>query len=189
MRNLNHKQRLIALALAGFMLLGCASMWAQSTASSNLQGIVTDKTQAVIKSAEVTLTNKANGATRTTQTNDAGEYRFEAITAGTYNIKVKAGGFSGAETQNLEVHIGRTATQNFALVPGGVSETVEVTATAPLVDREKTDVSTNITPQQIVDLPLTGRDIADLAYLAPGVQASDSYYPTKNPYELFSANR
>ena len=188
MRKMNHKQRLIAFGLAGFMLLGCASMWAQSTASSNLQGIVTDKTQAVIKSAEVTLTSKATGATRTTQTNDGGEYRFESITAGVYTVRAKASGFSSVETKDVEVPIGRTATQNFTLVPGGVSETVEVTATAPLVDREKTDVSTNITPQQITDLPLIGRDIADLAYLAPGVKAADSYDPTKNRYAILSVN-
>jgi hypothetical protein len=188
MRELNRKQRLIALALAGFMLLGCASMWAQSTASSSLQGTITDKTNAVIKSAEVTLTNKANGSVRTATTNDSGEYRFEAVTAGTYTVKVKASGFSAAEAKDLEVLIGRTATQNFTLVPGGISETVEVTATAPLVDREKTDVSTNITPEQITDLPLIGRDIADLAYLAPGVKAADSYDPTKNRYAILSVN-
>ncbi len=188
MRQMNHKQRLIALALAGFMLLGCASMWAQVTASSSLQGTVTDKTQAVIKSAEVTITNKDNGATRTAQTNAAGEYRFEAIAAGVYTVKVKANGFSTAEAKDMEVAIGRTATQNFTLVPGGVSETVEVTAAAPLVDREKTDVSTNITPQQITDLPLIGRDIADLAYLSPGVKAADSYDPTKNRYSILSVN-
>ncbi len=188
MRQMNQKQRLIALALAGFMLLGCASMWAQVTASSSLQGTVTDKTQAVIKSAEVTITNKDNGSTRTAQTNAAGEYRFEAIAAGVYTVKVKANGFSTAEAKDMEVAIGRTATQNFMLVPGGVSETVEVTAAAPLVDREKTDVSTNITPQQITDLPLIGRDIADLAYLSPGVKAADSYDPTKNRYAILSVN-
>jgi hypothetical protein len=188
MRKMNHKQRLVALALAGFMLLGCTSMWAQSTASSNLQGIVTDKTQAVIKSADVTLTNKATGATRTAQTNDGGEYRFESIAAGVYTVRAKASGFSSVEAKDVEVPIGRTATQNFTLVPGGVSETVEVTATAPLIDREKTDVSTNITPQQITDLPLIGRDIADLAYLAPGVKAADSYDPTKNRYAILSVN-
>jgi Carboxypeptidase regulatory-like domain/TonB dependent receptor-like, beta-barrel len=188
MRELNHKQRLIALALAGFMLLGCASMWAQVTASSSLQGTITDKTQAVIKSAEVTLTSKANGSTRTATTNDSGEYRFEGIAAGVYTIRAKASGFSTVEAKDLEILIGRTATQNFALVPGGISETVEVTATAPLVDREKTDVSTNITPEQITDLPLIGRDIADLAYLSPGVKAADSYDPTKNRYAILSVN-
>lgn len=53
-------------------------------------------------------------------------------------------------------------------------------ATAPLVDQEKTDVSTNITPQQVQELPLIGRDIADLAYLTPGLKAADVYDPTKN---------
>src|SRR5262249_29227101 len=72
--------------------------------------------------------------------------------------------------------------------PGTVSETIEVTTTAPLVDQQKTDVSANITPQQITDLPLIGRDIADLAYLAPGVKAADSYDPTKNRYSILSVN-
>ena len=69
-----------------------------------------------------------------------------------------------------------------------MSETVEVTSSAPLVDQTKTDVSTNITPEQITDLPLIGRDIADLAYLAPGVKAADSYDPTKNRYAILSVN-
>src|SRR5476649_67891 len=188
MRELNHKQRLIALALAGFMLLGCASMWAQVTASSSLQGTITDKTQAVIKSAEVTLTSKANGSTRTATTNDSGEYRFEGIAAGVYTIRAKASGFSTVEAKDLELLIGRTATQNFTLSPGAVSETIEVTSSAPLMDKEKTDVSTNITPEQITELPLIGRDIADLAYLAPGVKAADSYDPTKNRYSILSVN-
>src|SRR6185437_6384711 len=144
-------------------------------------------TQAVIKSADITVVNKATGAIHTTTSNDAGEYRLD-LAPGSYSIKPKAAGFSAAETKDLELFVGRTATQNFTLLPGGVSETVEVTATAPLVDQQKTDVSTNITPQQITDLPLIGRDIADLAYLAPGVKAADSYDPTKNRYAILSVN-
>ena len=101
---------------------------------------------------------------------------------------MSAPGFSNAEARDLEILIGRTATQNFTLSPGAVSETVEVTATAPLVDQTKTDVSANITPEQITDLPLIGRDIGDLAYLAPGVKAADSYDPTKNRYAILSVN-
>jgi hypothetical protein len=161
----------------------------QVTATSSLQGTVMDKSQAVIgNKAEVTLTNPATGATRTTKTDDNGEYRFESLAAGTYSVKVTAQGFSSAEAKNLEILVGRTTTQNFTLAPGGVTETVEVTTTAPLVDQTKTDVSANITPQQITDLPLIGRDIADLAYLAPGVKAADSYDPTKNRYAILSVN-
>src|SRR5262249_24200497 len=116
------------------------------------------------------------------------EYRFDALSAGIYSIKVTATGFSAAEAKDVEVLIGRTATQNFTLSPGTVTETVEVTGAAPLVDQTKTDVSTNITPNQIHDLPMIGRDIADLAYLAPGVKAADSYDPTKNRYSILSVN-
>jgi hypothetical protein len=171
------------------VLLSTASLFGQSTASATLQGTVTDKSQAVLgNKAEVTITNKETGASRSTKTNDTGEYRFDALSAGIYTVKVTAPGFSKAEVKDLEVLVGRVATQNFVLVPGTVSETVEVTAAAPLVDQTKTDVSVNITPEQVTELPLIGRDIADLAYLSPGVKAADSYDPTKNRYSILSVN-
>jgi len=184
---MNRKRCLFIALISGLTLLSCVCLWGQATATATLQGTVMDKSQAVIKSAEVTVTSKATGATRSTTTNDAGEYRVDLL-PGIYSIKTKASGFSGAEAKDVEVQVGRTTTQNFTLNPGGVSETVEVTAAAPLVDQTKTDVSTNITPQQITDLPLIGRDIADLAYLSPGVKAADSYDPTKNRYAILSVN-
>ena len=184
-----NKRWLFIAVMGCLLLLSSISLFGQATASSSLQGTVVDKTQAVIgNKAEVTLTNKETGSVRSTKTNDAGEYRFEALAAGIYSVKVTAPGFSAVEAKDLEVLVGRTSTQNFTLTPGGVSETVEVTSSAPLVDQTKTDVSTNITPQQITDLPLIGRDIADLAYLAPGVKAADSYDPTKNRYSILSVN-
>ncbi|MBZ5521530.1 MAG: TonB-dependent receptor [Acidobacteriia bacterium] len=170
------------------MLLSCINLFGQATATASLQGAVTDKSQAVIAGADVTVTNKATGAVRTTKTDATGEYRLEGLSAGVYDVKVSAKGFSSAQAKDLQVLVGSTATQNITLVPGAVSETVEVTAAPPLVDQTKTDVSTNITPDQITDLPLIGRDIADLAYLSPGVKAADSYDPTKNRYSILSVN-
>jgi outer membrane receptor protein involved in Fe transport len=184
---MNRKRCQLIALICGLMLLSCVSLWGQATATATLQGTVTDKTQAVIKSAEVTVVSKATGAIHTVTTNDAGEYRVD-LQPGFYTVKAKASGFSVAEVKDIEVLVGRTLTQNFALTPGGVSETVEVTGAAPLVDQTKTDVSTNITPEQITDLPLIGRDIADLAYLAPGVKSADSYDPTKNRYAILSVN-
>ncbi len=185
-----NSKRWLSIAVIGcLVLLSSASLFGQVTASASLQGTIMDKSQAVIgNKAEITITNKETGATRTAKTNDAGEYRFEALSAGIYTVKATAAGFSTAEAKDLELTVGRTATQNFTLLPGAVSETVEVTATAPLVDQLKMDVSTNITPEQITDLPLIGRDIADLAYLSPGVKAADSYDPTKNRYSILSVN-
>src|ERR1700757_1982417 len=183
-------RRWIFVAVMSCMvLLSTVNLFGQVTATANLQGTIMDKSQAVIgNKAEVTLTNKETGTVRTVKTNDAGEYKFEALSAGIYSIKVSASGFSTAEAKDVELLVGRTATQNFTLQPGTVSETIEVTAAAPLVDEAKTDVSTNITPEQITELPLIGRDIADLAYLAPGVKAADSYDPTKNRYSILSVN-
>src|SRR5712675_1184124 len=186
---MNSKRWLSLAVMSCLVLLSTANLFGQATANASLQGTITDKTQAVIgNKAEITLTNKETGATRTTHTNDAGEYRFDSLSAGVYSVKTTAPGFSAAETKNLELLVGRTSTQNFTLAPGGVTETVEVTSAAPLVDQTKTDVSTNITPEQITDLPLIGRDIGDLAYLSPGVKAADSYDPTKNRYAILSVN-
>jgi hypothetical protein len=185
---MNSKRWLSVAVMGCLILLSSASLFGQATANASLQGTIMDKSQAVIgNKAEVTITSLETGASRTTNTNDSGEYRFEGLAAGNYSVKATAQGFSTAEAKNLEILIGRTATQNFTL-QAGVSETVEVTASAPLVDQTKTDVSTNITPEQITDLPLIGRDIADLAYLAPGVKAADSYDPTKNRYAILSVN-
>src|SRR5262249_47494001 len=182
------QQRYLALAIIACLFLMTVSLWGQVTSSASLQGTVVDKAQAVVVKADVTITNKETGATRTTKAGDAGEYRFDLLPAGIYTIKAVAAGFSAAEAKDVEVLIGRTATQNFTLNPGTVSETIEVTGTAPIVDQAKTDVSMNIAPEQVEELPINGRDIGSLAYLAPGVKQVDSYDPTKMRISTFGVN-
>ena len=102
-------------------------------------------------------------------------------------MKVSKDGFSTV-SQTVELLVGQTATANIILNPGAVSETVEVTEQAPLLDVAKTSVSQDITPKEVEELPMVGRDVANLAYLAPGVKATDSYDPTKNRYAILSVN-
>src|SRR5438309_8519745 len=184
------KKSILCFAILGclVLLLGAVKAEAQAAASASLQGTISDKSDAAIKGNKVEITSKGQGWSRSTVTNDAGFYRFELLPAGTYGIRVGAAGFSTAEAKDVVLQVGATTTQNFTLKPGAVSETIEVTSAAPLVDIQKTDVSTNITPQQIQELPLIGRDIADLAFLSPGVKAADSYDPTKNRYSILSVN-
>jgi carboxypeptidase family protein/TonB-dependent receptor-like protein len=183
-------RKLMYLLFMGVLLLslGSGNAFGQATASAALQGTITDASDAAIKGAKVEITSKEQGWTRSTETNDTGFYRFELLPAGVYSLKVNASGFSTAEAKEVVLQVGATTTQNFTLKPGSVSEVIEVTSVAPLVDEQKMDVSTNITPQQIQQLPLIGRDIADLAYLSPGVKAADSYDPTKNRYAILSVN-
>jgi len=176
------------LLLVFLVLGGCRQLFAQATASGNIVGIVSDSTGAAVPNATVTATDKTSNAQRVVTTTRAGEYRFDLLPIGTYAISVQASGFSTAKTSDLQLLVGTTLTANIPVIAGGINTTVEVTTGNQLVDTEKTDSSTAVTPQQITDLPLNGRDFANLAILAPGVKLVDSYDPTKNRYAIYAVN-
>ena len=177
------------LITSSFILLLCANVSAQITASGAISGTVKDKNQAAIANATVTITNKSTGRSRTAQTNDGGEYRVDLLPAGKYDIKIAATGFGDVAVENSEVLVGKTNNFDFTMEPGVQTASVTVTAgEAELVSREKTDVSLNITPRDVEDLPLNGRDLGNLAYLAPGAKPVDSYDPTKRRVSVFGIN-
>src|SRR5215468_1414250 len=179
--------RKLSLWLCSFLVAAnCA--FAQVTASSSIQGTVTDKTGAAIVGAEVTVTNAETGVSRSMKSGSDGGYRFDPLAVGYYNLSVSMTGFDKSRAERVQTLVGATTTQNFTLGVGSATETVEVNAEAPLLDALKTDVSQNITPKEVQDLPLIGRDVANLAYLSPGVKAADSYDPTKNRYAIISVN-
>ena len=178
---------LLLLLVLTLALANSSAVFGQATASGAIQGTVLDKSEAVVVGAEVLVTSKATGTTRTVATSDTGSFRFDLLSAGLYTVKVSKAGFSTV-TQNIELLVGQTATANVVLNPGSISETIEVTSEAPLMDVVKTSVSQQITPSEVEELPLLGRDVANLAYLAPGVKATDSYDPTKNRYAILSVN-
>jgi outer membrane receptor protein involved in Fe transport len=176
-----------AIYLSLIVLLAPKSVLAQATASGTVQGTISDSSQAVVNGAEVTITSTTSGTTRSLVTNNLGTYRFDLLPAGGYKLTVKANGFTTA-VQNLQLLVGQTATANITLTPGAATQTVEVEATNPLVDVMKTSVSAEITPADVQNLPMVGQDVANLAYLVPGVKQTDSYDPTKNRYAILSVN-
>ncbi len=178
---------LTALILVLGWATGTGILFAQATASGTVQGTVFDASQAVIAGAEVGITSVTTGSKRTMNTNNTGNYRFDLLPAGAYKLTVSSAGFSTA-VQNIELLVGQTATANITLAPGATTQTVEVAGSNPLVDVMKTSVSDEITPTEVEALPMVGRDVANLAYLAPGVKAADSYDPTKNRYAILSVN-
>ncbi len=179
--------RFLSLSLL-ILSFGGTTLFAQATASGTLQGTVLDKSQAVIPGAQVQTTNKATGLTRSTTTNESGLYRFELLPAGVYKITVSASGFGSVSSDNIGVLVGQTAIIDFTLSPGIQTQTITVTTEAPMVETQKTAVGRNITPQEVQDLPLNGRDFANLAVLAPGAKPVDSYDPTKNRIAIFGIN-
>ena len=189
LRKMNGTRQLVSalllLLLAGS--LGALNVHAQATASGTILGTVIDKSEAAVAGAEVVITNKGTGATRSATSADTGSYRFDLLSAGTYTVRVSKAGFATV-VQTVELLVGQTVTVNATMDPGSVSQTIEVTSEAPLVDVAKTGVSQEITPTQVEQLPMVGRDVANLAYLAPGVKAANSYDPTKNRYAILSVN-
>jgi len=174
-------------AVGMLLVLLAPGAHAQATATATIEGTVTDQTGASIAGAQVVAKSKATALTRTTSSNDSGFYRFELLPVGAYTVTATKSGFA-TFIANIEIMIGQTSTANIEMKPGAISEMVEVTGEAPIADQSKTDISQNITPTEVEELPLLGRDVANLAYLAPGVKAADSYDPTKNRYAIISVN-
>ena len=180
--------RSLIVVCAALLSIGARDVAAQATATAGIVGAVTDSTGAAVANATITAENTATNERRATTSGGAGEYRFDLLPAGVYVVHVQAPGFSAADLKDLQLLVGSTLSANVKLQAGEVSTTVEVTAANQLIDAEKTDSSTNVTPQQITDLPLNGRDFANLAILAPGVKLVDSYDPTKNRYAVYAVN-
>jgi hypothetical protein len=174
--------------LVFILLLGCSSIFAQGTSSSAIGGTVADAKGDVIRGATVNVTNKATGMERTATTNDDGAYKLDFLPAGRYAVKVSASGFGEVTSDNVELLVGQTNNFNVTMNPGVQTANVTVTADTELVSKEKTDVGMNITPRDVQDLPLNGRDLGNLAYLAPGAKPVDSYDPTKRRISVFGIN-
>lgn len=148
-------------------------------ASASLAGTVTDSTGAVVPDAAVSVVSSETGVTRTTTTSSTGNYRVDSLPPGSYIVKVTKSGFAASSASSVVLAVSATTTQNFSLKPGAATETVEVTSEAPVVDTTKTSIGMQVTPRQIEDLPLNGRNFESLAYLAPGAKASAPWDPTK----------
>ena len=140
-------------------------------------------------SASVKASSKSTGLSRDTLTNEAGQYRFDLLPAGTYEVRVTMKGFATVVVANVELAVSQTSTTDAMLEPSTQAEIVTVeSAGSTLVDLQKTDVSTPINTQEIQNLPLNGRDFVNLAYLAPGARPVNSYDPTKNRIGVFSVD-
>jgi Carboxypeptidase regulatory-like domain len=136
--------------------------------TSDILGTVTDSSGAVVPNATVVLTNLGTNEKRTVTTSGSGDYTFTLLPVGHYSVSVKAPGFQATITKDLSVEAGDRARNDVSLKTGSESTTVEVTATTPLLQAESATVSSTVTPQQVQDLPLDGRNFVQLVQGVPG---------------------
>ena len=161
----------------------------QANTTATLRGTVLDKTQAVIPAAVVRITDKETGLTRSAISNSEGLYVFNLLPVGRYEIRVSVKGFATAAFESVELTVGQTTTIDATMSPSSQVDTITVeSAGVSMVDVQKTDVSRPITPSEVQNLPLNGRDFVNLAILAPGARPVPSYDPTKARIGVFATN-
>ena len=141
--------------------------------NSTIQGLITDETKAVMPGVEITVTNVATGVSTSTQSNSSGLYSVPFLTPGAYQVRASKSGFATVTRDNLSLDVDQAARVDFTLKVGAVAEKEEVSAAAVLIDSETSTVGQVISNQQIVELPLNGRNYLELARLTTGVAPSN----------------
>jgi len=163
---LHRRSTLFLLATA--LLLLTLPAFAQIDKAS-IEALALDQSKAPVPGVTVTVTRPETGWSSALVTDTAGAARFTSLTPGEYQIAFALEGFAPVKQSKMVLRVGENAKVAVTMNPSA-SETITVTAEAPIVDVHKTDSSTNIVPEQIQSLPVADRDFQKLAFITPGVQ-------------------
>src|SRR5437588_3687805 len=174
------------LCLFAAVLLFSSPVRAQSTYGS-VVGTVTDPSGAAVAGAQVTLTNAGTGERRTQPTGPDGLYSFVNLFPGKYKIEVEKTGFNRVTRTDVTVEVNQTARIDVALQVGEVTQSVEVSGETPLLQPDTSSLGQVIDQREANELPLNGRNVFNLAELAPSVVPQGSTLGNivgKNPFDL-----
>lgn len=151
------------------LLLGLAPAGLAQTSSTSgeISGRVTDSGGGGLPGVTVTASNAETGLTRTSVTDENGDYTLGLLPPGTYGVTAELEGMGAAERENVTVLLGTASNVRFTLDPQ-LSEQITVTGEAPVVDITEADLTLAVTESQIDNLPILGRDFKDLVLLTPG---------------------
>ena len=157
------------LCLVFLVVLFCAAHAQGQAETASIAGTATDPSGGAIAGAKVEATNVGTNAVHSTVTDTAGRYTLPALAVGTYNVQASSAGFKTVVHPNIVLAVGGSVVVDFALPVGQITQTVNVESDVSRVETTTSEVSTLISPQQMRDLPLNGRNFEQLLTLAPGV--------------------
>ena len=161
------KVRLLGAGISLVWLLFCVPAFSQVN-TGRILGTVADQTGGVIAGATVTVTNADTGVARNLTTDTAGEYSAPNLPPGNYAVRGTAMGFQALDRRGITVQVGTDIRIDLQLIPGQITQTVEVTESVPLLDTTSATISGTLNTQTISDLPLNGRNYQRLLILRPG---------------------
>jgi len=158
----------LACILAIALLAALAPVSLAQEATGSITGKISDPTGASVANAAVTAKDVDRGTTFKTQTNSDGAYGLQRLPVGRYEVRVEAQGFRTAVREAFDLVLNQVATVDVVLTLGAVSQTVEVSGGAPVLQTQTTEVSTVLESREIENLPLETRNYSQLALLIPG---------------------
>lgn len=163
------KLRLLLGALLLFFFADGQQLHAQSQITASLTGTVLDASGKAVNGAKVTLTSQGRGFSRTYTTEENGLYTITLLPPDTYNLEAEAAGFKHYKQEGINLAAGATADQNISLAVGAVTEVVEVSSQAPLLNPENANIASDVSARQVSELPLNLRNVIGLAVLNSSV--------------------
>jgi len=174
----------VALSLSTIFCLTLPNLArAQAVAIAQVSGNVTDQSGSAIPNAQVTMTETDKQAVHTAITNPQGQYVLPSLPVGPYRLEVSANGFKNYVQTGIELQVNQNIQVNVSMQVGSISEKVEVSATASMVETKENSISSVIDQQRISELPLNGRQATQLimtlgaaAYGDGGDTGSKTFY-------------
>ncbi len=178
------------IVISGLIVLFLTSGSAYGQTTATITGVVSDATGAVVPGVEITVTNTATRQVRNVITDEVGRYYVTALNPGSYEILASLAGFNNILRSGVTLTVGREVVINFQLTPGQVSETIDVTGEAPIVQTTSSSVAELVDEVKIRALPLNGRSFDQLIFLQPGINVATSAgsSPNQGRGVKFSAN-
>src|SRR5271169_4080532 len=155
---------------ASVLLLPSASLWASPVGS--VSGTVKDSSGALVPGDKLTLSNTETNAHGSTVTNTSGEFQFLQLAPATYSLVAESSGFKKATVSSVLVQVDQVTHVELAMEVGSLSESVQVEGVAPLLENDKSTMSSVVDTRTIANMPLNARQYLDLALLTPGAVPS-----------------
>src|ERR1700684_1520234 len=163
--------RRLFLVVMALLFPGGKPLYGQSSAAftATLSGRVTDPAGLAVKGATVTLTSPEQGLLHTASTEGAGLYVFTFLPPGVYVLEIKASGFKQYRQEGITLAAGQSAEQQVGLVVGALTESIQVTSQAPLLNTDNANISEDLSARFAEDLPLNYRSVISLTLINSSV--------------------